>query len=77
MCILSNSFRGFLLARSVRTTPHLGPGLDTFIFKVTAVGKRIKTVAVECVLGFKYHAMLNSSGELAYLVKVPNTRELE
>lgn len=66
-----------MLARSLRSSRHLGPDLESFIFKVAAIGLRLKAIAVESVVGFKYHAMLNSTGDLGYLVKLPNTCELE
>jgi len=75
--VLLIEHKGFLICKQISKLQHMGPDFDDFVIKVGAVGKRLKAVAVENVLGFKYHVLLDSKGEISFVSKVPNTREIE
>jgi len=75
--ILLIEHRGFLLASKLPSLVNMNPDLDAFSIKVGPMGRRIKAIPVDCVLGYKYHIMLNDSGEISFACKIPNTREVE
>lgn len=68
--------KAFFFGKSIKVASHLVDRHNTFIYKVTHVGKRIKLVPIQSVLGFKYHAWVKKN-KLIYIVKIPSTNEVE
>jgi len=75
--ILLIQHQGFLLCRKIPIKEHMGTDLDSFVIKTGTIGKRVIAVSVCNVLGFKYHVTLNHAGEMIFVSKLPNTREIE
>jgi len=69
--------KGFALCKKIQTKQHMGPDLDDFIIKVGGVGTRTMIVRIENIIGLKYHLLLQEGGKIAFLTKLPNTREIE
>lgn len=75
--ILLYEKRPFLIARKIRSKAQIGIDFEPFIVKVDAVLKRVTAVAVESVLGYKFHILLDEEGQIEYIAKLPNMCELE
>lgn len=68
--------KAYFFCRIIKTSSALVDRHNRFIFKVTSVGKRIKVVAIDFVLGYKYHALIKKN-QFLYIVKIPSTNEVE
>jgi len=75
--ILLIQHKGFFLCRKLPIKEHMGTDLDSFAIKVGAIGRRVMAVPVDNVLGYKYHVTLNHAGDINFVSKLPNTREVE
>jgi len=63
--------------QKIQTKQHMGPDLGDFIIKVGSVGSRTKISRIDNIIGLKYHVLMEESGKIAFLTKLPNTHEIE
>lgn len=75
--ILLIEHKGFILCRKIPPRDHFSTRLDAFVVKAGPLGRRVIAVPVANILGYKYHIFLNHAGDINFVSKLPNTREVE